>query len=560
MSASRTVSPAAVPPAEERLLDAALQQLFAGTAAGAAARSTARRSPPWLLVAMLLLGLGVTATLMWQARELQRDEAQAPLRSEHGDEVRVRSRAELDALPATTTHVRWSLVDPRELPAIERFEGLRALRLVPQEGTLFGLKTGYHRSWTDSPAGLLQPLAKLKKLEVLGLPSRLLATQDVLGPLADHPTLHTVELTGAWPERPKRPILPLGRLPQLRAVSLDLMPIDAATLREVAKLPLTSFELNYCRGLDADGWQALCTMRTLQRLSFSDWSWNVVPGRKVDPPGWRPTPNDLQRLQALPDLRMLELLHCSVDAAQLEALPDTLTSLHLFGTNLGTSGMGTSGLDGLRRFGALRELKIDTRKPSNLIASVFDDDPVPEAEAFARALATLRLRSLHYYGALVPAVATAIGAQPDLRELTIDSKVLAPEPLAMLLATARLETLRLRRTLASNRTKHQDLSPALAGQQGLRTLELCVHLDDDLGSLAQLPSLEHLALLFSSDAAGQAIDAAKLAPLTRCPSLREVELDLYTIKGQPPLATEPLQNALGPAIRLRVRSMGVVAR
>ncbi|MFN7591386.1 MAG: hypothetical protein ACK5UQ_23155 [Planctomycetota bacterium] len=546
MSASRTVSPA-----EERLLDAALQQLFAD----AAARTAPRRSPHWLLVAMLLLGLGVTATLMWQASEVQRDEAQDSQRGQQADEVRVQSRAELDALPATTTHVRWSLVDPRELPAIERFEALRALRLVAQEGTLFGLKTGYHRSWTDAPAGLLQPLAKLKMLEVLGLPSRLLATQDVLGPLADHPTLHTVDLTGAWPERPKRPILPLGRLPQLRAISLDLMPIDAATLREVAKLPLTSFELKHCRGLDADGWQALCTMRTLQRLSFSDWSWNVQPGRKVDPPGWRPTPNDLQRLHELPALRTLELMHCSVDAAQLEALPDTLTSLHLFGTRL-----GADGIDGLRRFGALRELRIDTRKRSSLIASVFDDDPVPEADAFALALATLRLRSLHYYGALVPAVATAIGSQPDLRELTIDSKVLAPEPLAMLLATARLETLRLRRTLASNRTKHQDLSPALAGQHGLRTLELCVHRDDDLATLTQLPSLEHVALRFSSDAAGQAIDAAKLAPLARCPALREVDLELYTIQGQPPLATEPLQNALGPAIRLRVKSMGEVQR
>lgn len=550
MSASRTESPAAVPPAEERLLDAALQQLFSGTAAGAAARTTMRRSPPWLLVAMLLLGLGVTATLMWQAREVQRDEAQDPQRGEHGDEVLVRSRAELDALPATTTHVRWFLVDPRELPAIERFEGLRALRLVPLRGTLFGLQTGYHRSWTDAPADLLQPLAKLTKLEVLSVPSSLLATPDSVRPLADHPTLHTVELFGMRREQVALPKLPLAQIPQLRTLVLTILPVDTAFLRDLARLPLTSLELQFCRSLDAEGWATLCTMHSLQRLSFTGWNWNVQPGRNVDP-----TPADLKLLHVLPDLRTLELLHCSVDAAQLEALPDTLTSLHLVGTNL-----GTSGLDGLRRFGALRELKINTRKPSDLIAGVFDDDPVPEAEAFARALATLRLRSLHYYGALVPAVATAIGSQPDLRELTIDSKVLAPEPLAMLLATARLETLRLRRTLASNRTKHQNLAPALAGQHGLRTLELCVHRDDDLATLAQLPSLEHVALRFSSDAAGQAIDAAKLAPLARCPALREVELELYTIEGQPPLATEPLQNAVGPAIRLRVKSLGEVQR
>ncbi len=554
MSASRTESPAAVPPAEERLLDAALQQLFAGTAAGAATRTTMRRSPPWLLVAMLLLGVAVTATMMWQARQVQRDEAQDPSRSGRSDEVRATSAAEIEALPATTTHLLLSLVDPRDLAAVTRLTELRSLRLGWKQGTLFGLSMGYHRSWSNPPAELLQPLAKLTKLEELGLMATL-TSAELLAPLADHPTLHTLRISGEWPQARRRLDLALGRTPKLRTISFHLVPVDADLLGELAKLPLTSFALEYCRGLDADGWQAICAMRSLQRLSLQDWSWNVQAGRKVDPPGWRPTPADLQRLQQLPDLRTLELPHCGVDAAQLEALPDTLTSLHLFGTRL-----GADGLDGLRRFGALRELRIDTRKRSSLIASVFDDDPVPEAEAFARALATLRLRSLHYYGALVPAVATAIGAQPDLRELTIDSKVLAPEPLAMLLATARLETLRLRRTLASNRTKHQNLSRTLTGQRSLRTLELCVHRDDDLESLAQLPSLEHLTLRFSSDAAGQAIDAAKLAPLARCPALREVELELYTIEGQPPLATEPLQNALGPAIRLRVESMGIVQR
>lgn len=551
MSASRTESPAAVPPAEERLLDAALQQLFAGSAAN----TKKSRSPQWLLAAMLLLGLGVTATLMWQARDGQRDEAQDPQRGEQDNEVLVRSRAELDALPATTTHVRWRLVDPRELPAIERFEGLRALRLVPQEGTLFGLKTGYHRSWTDAPADLLQPLAKLAKLEVLGLPSNLSATADVLAPLAGHRSLHTLELGGGDAPLRSSFVRALAKVASLRSIRLNLVPIDAAALREFAQLPLTSFQLEHCRGLDADGFRALCTMRPLQRLSFMDWSWNVQPGRKVDPPGWRPPPNDLQRLQALSDLRTLELRYCSVDAAQLEALPDTLTSLHLFGTKL-----GADGLDGLRRFGNLRELKIDTTKRGGTIAGVFDDDPVPEAEAFARALATLRLSSLHYCGALVPAVATAIGSQPDLRELTIDSKVLAAEPLAMLLATAKLETLRLHSRMASDSTYQQDLLPTLAGQRGLRTLDLPVDHDDDFGTLAQLQSLEHLTLRFPSSAAGQAIDAAKFAPLARCPSLREVELKIHTIKGQPPLATEPLQKALGAHVRLHVQFWGVEQR
>jgi len=550
MSASRTVSPA-----EERLLDAALQQLFAGTSVGATARTTARRSPHWLLVAMLLLGLGVTATLMWQARAVQYDEAQDPSRSSSSDEVRATSAAEIEALPATTTHLLLRLVDPRDLAAVARLTELRSLRLVWKQGTLFGLSMGYHRSWSNPPADLLQPLAKLTKLEELGLMATLTSAPDLLAPLADHPTLHTLRISGDWPEARRRLDLALGRIPKLRAIGFHLVPVDADLLRELAKLPLTSFALEYCRGLDADGWQAICAMRSLQRLSLRDWSWNVKPGRDRDPPGWRPTPGELQHLRELTELRTLELNHCSVDAEQLAALPDTLTSLHLWGNNL-----TPADFDGLRRFGNLRELHIDTRKRSNLIGGIFDDDPLPEAEAFAQALATLRLRSLHYYGALIPAVATAIGAQPELRELTIDTKVLSPEPVAAMLANSQLETLRLRRTLASNKDARASLSPALAKQRSLRTLELPVDRADDLAPLAQLPNLRHLTLRFSLPEGSAAIARSMLAPLIRCAELREVELYADALEGAEQPSAKALQDALGASISLRVNPSGVTQR
>jgi hypothetical protein len=553
MSASRTVSPA-----EERLLDAALQQLFADTSVGAAARTTTRRSPQWLLVAMLLLGLGVTTTLMWQARDGQRDEAQDPSRSGRSDEVRATSAAEIEALPATTTHLMLRLVDPRDLEAVARLTELRSLRLVWKQGTLFGLSMGYHRSWSNPPAELLQPLAKLTKLEELGLMATLTSAPDLLAPLADHPTLHTLRISGDWPQARRRLDLALGRIPKLRTIGFHLVPVDADLLRELAKLPLTSFALEYCRGLDADGWQAICAMRSLQRLSLRDWSWNVKPGRDRDPPGWRPTPGELQHLRELTDLRTLELNHCPVDAEQLAALPDTLTSLHLWGNNL-----TPADFDGLRRFGNLRELHIDTRKRSNLIGSVFDDDPVPEAEAFGQALATLRLRSLHYSGALVPAVATAIGSQPDLRELTIDSKVLPTEVLRTLLANTQIETLRLRSTSGSIDATHPDLVSALANQTSLLVLEVPVI---DLGdgraatTLAQLPKLESLSLMFSSSTAGRLPTPSSLAPLAQSSTLREVELRIYTLAGAPPLAPQPLQQALGAKIQLHVANWGVVRR
>lgn len=546
MSAFRTVSPA-----EDRLLDAALQQVLAETPMPA----STPRSPHWLLVAVLLLAVGVTATTMWQARLGTSGEAQEPLRNGLPDEVHARNLDELAALPADTANLRLTLVDPRDLAAISRFEGLRALHLGQERSSLLGISTGYHRCWTTPPEGLFEPLAKLTKLEVLGVPGPLAAANGLLAPLANHPALQTIEVSGDGLAIDERLVRCLATVSRLKAVKLHLVPIDAATLRALAKLPLTSLELKFCRGLDRDGWQALMTMRTLQRLSFQDWSWNVVPEGEQRAPGWRPGPAELERLRELPALRVLELNHCGIETDQLDALPDTLTSLHLFGNSL-----APSNLDGLRRFGNLRELTIDTRRRGSLIANVMAPDTEPEAKALAAAIATLRLRSLHYHGALVPELATAIGSNPDLRELTIDSRALDPEVLTQLLGTTQLETLRLRRTFSADAASTSQLVRTLAGQRRLRSLELPVDDLEGLRALAALPQLEHLTLAFSTQSADRAIEPAQLAPLTHAGALRDLVLRTYQVAGQPPIATRPLQEALGTTIRLHVQTWGVVPR
>lgn len=132
-----------------------------------------------------------------------------------------------------------------------------------------------------------------------------------------------------------------------------------------------------------------------------------------------------------------------------------------------------------------------------------------------------------------------------------------------LLANTQIETLRLRSTSGSIDASHPDLVSALANQTSLLVLEVPVI---DLGdgraatTLAQLPKLESLSLTFSSSTAGRLPTPSSLAPLAQSSTLREVELRIYTLAGAPPLAPQPLQQALGAKIQLHVANWGVVPR
>ena len=43
----------------------------------------------------------------------------------------------------------------------------------------------------------------------------------------------------------------MARIPQLRSLHLRFVPLSGDLLHALAKLPLTSLELEFCRGLDA---------------------------------------------------------------------------------------------------------------------------------------------------------------------------------------------------------------------------------------------------------------------------------------------------------------------
>jgi hypothetical protein len=522
-------------PAADRLLDAALEQLFKSPVA----RAPVSRSPRWLLAAMLLLGGAVVATVMWQVRNVPRDETQDPQATPIPAEVSGEGKAAIEALPTTTTNLVAKLVDPRDLAVVARFEGLRALRLWPLKSTFLGISTGYHDAWSEPRADLLQPLAELLHLEVLALPHRLAVTPGLLAPLAGHPSLREIQLERDAVVIDEVLVGALARIPQLRSLHLRFVPLSGGTLRALAKLPLTSLQLDFCHGLDAEGWQALLTMRSLQRLAFTDWSWDTVPGRTDVQPGWRPTPDDLRLLHRLPGLRCLELLGCSVDDEQLAALPDTLTTLHVLGTQLTPEGFAA-----LRRFVKVRDLAIDAKPRGNTIADLFAPDSDAAADAFATPLRSLRLRTLRYSGALTPAVVQAIGAQGDLRDLHITSK----QPAATA-GTDLLRELTLRR-LAWRAPVTTELLAALAAQPHLRELDLTA---SDLGSVAALataPGLERLAL--TQEGIGKGIAAASLAPLAGCPALRELVVRVLVTRGAARPDQAELQRAVGDRIRLQL--------
>lgn len=545
--------------AEERLLDAALLQVFANERGQAAVR----RTPRWLLAALFLLGVTVTAATMWQARGArteQRDEAQDPGATSIHEEVEGEGRAGIEALPVTTTNLVAKLVDPRDLQVVTRFENLRALRLWPVKTTFLGIRTGYHGSWTKPPADLLKPIAELKHLEVLRLPSDLAVTPELLTPLAGHPTLREIQLVSDDFTLDDGLVAAMAKIPELRSLHLRFVPLSGDLLLALAKLPLTSLELEFCHGLDANGWRAMRSLRSLQRLAIHDWDWNVVVGKGKQAPGWTPTPEDLGHLQELPGLRSLELLHCGVNDAQLAALPDVLTRLHLFGNAL-----TPTGLDGLRRFSQLRDLLVDTRgRSSLLLASMFGPDPLPAAEATASALQTLHLDTLRYIGALTPTVATAIGSQAGLRDLTIECKQPERGTIAVLLASLKLHRLAWQGTLGPDAEsavpEHSALRDLLAGvknQPELRELELRARALVDVAALADLPRLERLTLTLTQTHDG--MTPALLAPLRRSTSLQDVFLRDYVANDTEPPTAAALQSALGERIRLH-RHVSRIAR
>lgn len=530
--------------AEERLLDAALEQYFAGVPA------IRRRAiaPRLRIAALLWLGLAVTAATMWYAHSAQRDEAQDPLPASLPIEVVGDGKSHIERLPVDTENLLAKLVDPRDLPVIARFERLRRLSLWAESVHVAGIDTRKrHPMWSEPPVDLLAPVAALRHLEWLAFPRAMLVTPALLAPLAGHPSLQELTLVGSGVKIDETLAAALAAIPRLRRLHLHFVDLDGATLTHLARLPLVSLRLEFCAGLDANGWQSLLTMRDLESLSFKDWAWDVrdkalrsdLQNGTATEPVWRPTAEDVRRLASLPKLLSLEVLGCGLDDEQLAALPDRLTELRLIGSKLTPDGIG-----GMRQFLALRELTFDTKPGGNTIADLFAPDAEPPADAFAAALSSLRLQSLDYRGALSPDLAKAIAAQTDLRDLRIRSKAPADDTAATLFGGLRL------RRLAWHAPVTAELLEALAAQRDLRELELHAGEIGDIAPLAAAARLEHLTLTETS--VGEGVSAAVLAPLARSTTLLTIVVNESVVRGEVHASEAELQRAVGDRIRVHL--------
>ncbi len=476
--------------AEERLLDAALAQVFARR------RAATAPARPWLAAALVLLGVAVTAATMWLARGAERDAAQEP--APLPPQVPAEGKAAIEALPTDTENLAAVILHPDHAKVLSRFPKLRRLVLSPLDVRIASVNTRKKLAvWEQPPPDLLAEVAQLPALESLQIGARIAVTPAVLEPLRRCAGLRALELSGEHVVFDEAFVAALAAIPSLRALQLHSVRADAAAIAKLRTTPITALHTFSTAGFDAEAWTALCAWKELEALSFGGLGrqHTFVAGMPTET-SWRPGPDELRRLAELPKLRSLTFRGCDLRDDDLLALPTGITELEL-----AIHELTPAGLQHLRRFGALRSLSIGTAR---FRTGFFDQTPASEraaaADAVAEALGTLRLQRLSYYGAVLGPLPQAIAAQPDLAWLS--------------------------------------LTTGSFGQQ-------------DLAEIAKAPALHFLRL--STDAIGNTLPVETFAPLRQSRSLRTFQLYVNEERGAPGLDEAALQKQLGDGVTLRVQ-------
>ena len=447
--------------AEERLLDAALAQVFAARRRAAAPA----RTNPWLAAALVLLGVLVTATTMWLARGPLLDTAQEP--APLPPSVSADGRSAIEALPADTQHLVARVLEPAHMDVFRRFRALRKLVLIPLDMHIGPINTRTKLAvWSNPPGDVLAPIAELPALESLQLASSIAMPAAVLAPLARSASLRELHLAGDGVVVDDAFVKALAAIPSLRSLRFDLVRLDAAAIDRLARLPLTSLRIDRPLDFDAAAWRRLCEMPSLDTLALSElgrtFHWQ---GKELS--FWMPAPEDLQALTTLQKLRRLELFACNCRDEHLAALPTSLSELSLHNLEL-----TPDGLRQLRRLAALRRLDVGTRR-YDLRPFVAAPQELRRAcaDAIAEAIDALRLTELRFHGDLTDELQRAIAAQPDLVELHVtNNRIGALDMLASAPALRRIKLCEL----SSPGLVTLDTLAALRGCKKLDTLELYV--------------------------------------------------------------------------------------
>ena len=437
-------------PAEERLLDAALQQVL-----GARPVAEPRRQPRWFAAAAVLLSLSVVVALWVGSRPAAGlpavppavPPAEPPAPQEPAQlppPVLATGRAAVDALPVDTQNLVCEIDAPADLAALRRLVSLRHLVINANAVVVAAGAAGPSppNRWREPPADLLSPLGELPALEDLKLPSALHFVPGHLRPLRAAPRLRSLSLVGEHVACTPGLVDELQALPQLRELRLRSVTVTADFVERLAALPLTRLQLFFCPGVDARVLDALASMRSLCALELVGLGNQVIVVRGAPAPLWPLEPASLAQLGKLPQLVELSLRCCELDDALLAALPKGLRKLDLSMAN----GVAAAGLASLRALGDLRELRVggmlsdkDATDPVQRLeleriakalreamerrrAAMQDGAGVsaPLVGALAGLLPALRLQTLGYQGTLTKMLLDAIGALPELQRLELD--------------------------------------------------------------------------------------------------------------------------------------------
>lgn len=461
MSGERTI-----PLAEERLLDAALTQVFAQWR-----REMTAPARPWLAAALVLLGVTVTAATMWLARGVDRDAAQEPAALPPA--VSADGKDAIEALPADTENLIARILQPDHAAVLSRFPKLRRLVLNPLDVRIAGIDTRKKMPvWEQPSPDLLAEVAQLQALESLQISFQIALSPAVLEPLRRCTSLRSLELSGKHVVLDDAFAAALAAIPSLRSLQCNLVRIDAAAITKLRTTRITALHSFSTAGFDAEAWSALCAWPELEELSFGTLGRKntFVAGLPTET-SWRPGPDELRRLGALPKLRSLTFRGCDLRDEDLAALPANITELELANHEL-----TPAGFQHLRRFGKLRSLDLGIARWRG--SAVFDQTPAAEraaaVAALAEALGTLRLQRLAFQGAVLGPLPQAIATQPDLVWLSLHTGSVEEPDFAAIAKAPALRELRLSTDTIGNKQPIEVLAP-LAQSRSLRTLELFVN-------------------------------------------------------------------------------------
>lgn len=305
------------------------------------------RGRRWTFAAALL-GIAVVVALWWLQERADEDE----LAPRDEDWVRVHSVEDLAALPASTRAIEASGFDDADVPALLRFQGLRALKLRTPEACVsgLGLKTAHPPRPKSVGDASFATLVALRELRVLRFEGTYRVTGRELARLAELPRL--VELALSFLDVEDAELLPLASLPSLRRLDLSFNHGFAGEglAAIVACRRLRALNLRGCQQLHGGALAVLAELTLLEELDLgaidgTSWRSDLIEKderaqrifahaqRLADRLGMGPTDQALEAIGRLTRLRALNLdgAHCTTAGIAALATCDELRELSLFG-------------------------------------------------------------------------------------------------------------------------------------------------------------------------------------------------------------------------------------